>query len=148
MNFGPDGGHENRRPEIRLWYAPVSYTHLDGAEQHVAVEDRDDVFAKPGMAHAEVGAAEALAFVVHPADHGEAGMIVLLIGLHVHAEWIRVREEGAERFVELFIDGDEAAEILDAELDAVYLGQIVQILPDFFERDRHKTTPFYHLSEV
>lgn len=40
---------------------------------------------------------------------------------------------------------DEAAEILDAELDAVYLGQIVQVLPDFFERDRHITTPFYHL---
>ena len=38
-----------------------------------------------------------------------------------------------------------AAEILDAELDAVYLGQIVQVLPDFFERDRHITTPFYHL---
>lgn len=75
-------------------------------------------------------------------------MIVLLIGLHVHTEWICVREKGAERLVELLVDGDEAAEILDAELDAVYLGQIVQVLPDFFERDRHITTPFYHLSEV
>ena len=56
--------------------------------------------------------------------------------------------KGAERLVELLVDGDEAAEILDAELDAVYLGQIVQVLPDFFERDRHITTPFYHLSEV
>ena len=59
-----------------------------------------------------------------------------------------MREKGAERLVELLVDGDEAAEILDAELDAVYLGQIVQVLPDFFERDRHITTPFYHLSEV
>lgn len=66
-------------------------------------------------------------------------MIVLLIGLHVHTEWICVREKGAERLVELLVDGDEAAEILDAELDAVYLGQIVQVLPDFFERDRHIT---------
>ena len=56
--------------------------------------------------------------------------------------------KGAERLVELLVDGDEAAEILDAEPDAVYLGQIVQVLPDFFERDRHITTPFYHLSEV
>ena len=48
-----------------------------------------------------------------------------------------MREKGAERLVELLVDGDEAAEILDAELDAVYLGQIVQVLPDFFERDRH-----------
>ncbi len=83
--------------------------------------------------------------MVHPADYGEAGVIVLLIGLHVHTEWICVREKGAERLVELLVDGDEAAEILDAELDAVYLGQIVQVLPDFFERDRHITTPFYHL---
>ena len=59
-----------------------------------------------------------------------------------------LREKGAKRLVELLVDGDEAAEILDAELDAVYLGQIVQVLPDFFERDRHITTPFYHLSEV
>ena len=56
--------------------------------------------------------------------------------------------KGAERLVELLVDGDEAAEILDAELDAVYLGQIVQVLLDFFERDRHKNTPFYHLPEV
>ena len=56
--------------------------------------------------------------------------------------------KGAERLVELLVDGDEAAEILDAEPDAVCLGQIVQVLPDFFERDRHITTPFYHLSEV
>lgn len=97
------------------------------------------------MAHAKVGAAKPLTFVVHPADYGEAGVIVLLIGLHVHTEWICVREKGAERLVELLVDGDEAAEILDAELDAVYLGQIVQVLPDFFERDRHITTPFYHL---
>ncbi len=121
---------------------------VDGAEQHIAVEDRDDVFAESGVAHAEVGAAEALAFVVHPADHGEAGVIVRLIGFHVHAERIRVREEGAERLVELFVDGDKAAEVLDTELNAVYLGQIAQVLPDFFERDRHKTTPFYHLPEV
>ena len=59
-----------------------------------------------------------------------------------------MREKGAERLVELLVDGDEAAEILDAELAAVYLGQIVQVLPDFFERDRHITTLFYHLSEV
>ena len=56
-----------------------------------------------------------------------------------------MREKGAERLVELLVDGDEAAEILDAELDAVSLGQIVQVLPDFFERDQHITTPFYHL---
>ena len=118
---------------------------VDGAEQHVAVEDWDDVFTKSCVAHAKVGAAKPLTFVVHPADYGEAGVIVLLIGLHVHTEWICVREKGAERLVELLVDGDEAAEILDAELDAVYLGQIVQVLPDFFERDRHITTPFYHL---
>ena len=53
-----------------------------------------------------------------------------------------MREKGAERLVELLVDGDEAAEILDAELDAVYLGQIVQVLPDFFERDRHISTHF------
>ena len=106
---------------------------VDGAEQHVAVEDWDDVFTKSCVAHAKVGAAKPLTFVVvHPADYGEAGVIVLLIGLHVHTEWICVREKGAERLVELLVDGDEAAEILDAELDAVYLGQIVQVLPDFF----------------
>lgn len=78
---------------------------VDGAEQHTAVEDRDDVFTKFCVAHAKVGAAKPLTFVVHPADHGEAGVIVLLIGLHVHTEWICVREKGAERLVELLVDG-------------------------------------------
>ncbi len=121
---------------------------VDGAEQHVAVEDRNDVFPKSGVAHTEIGAAELLTFVIHPADHAQAGVIVRLVRLHVHTEWIRMRKKGAERLVELLVDGDKAAEILDAELDAVYLGQIAQILPDFFKRDRHKITLFYHFPEV
>ena len=81
-------------PAGGLGFVGLEKSGVDGAEQHVAVEDRDDVFTKSCVAHAKVGAAKPLTFVVHPADHGEAGVIVLLIGLHVHTEWICVREKG------------------------------------------------------
>lgn len=106
---------------------------VDGANQCVAIENRDHVFSKTGMAHSKVGVSAALTFMIHLSDHAQADPIMLLIGFHIHTKRVCVGKKRSERFVQLLVDGDKSAEVLDAELNTVLLCQIAQICVDFLK---------------
>ena len=99
-------------------------TGVEAADEHIAAVDGHHVLPQSGVAQAEIGLSGGLAFVVHPADHGQAHPVVLLGGLHVHAEHVGVGQKGAQGLVQRLVDGDEAAEVLDADLDVVPVVEI------------------------
>jgi len=110
---------------------------VDGADQCIAVENRDHVFSETGMAHSKVGVSAALTFVIHLSDHAQADPIMLLIRFHIHAKRVCVGEKRPECFIQLLVDGDKSAEVLDAELNAVPLCQIAQICVDLLKGVLH-----------
>lgn len=81
---------------MRLAFLILKKACVDGADQHVAVENRDHIFSETGVAHSKVGVPVALTFVIHLSDHTQADPIMLLIGLHIHAKWVRVGKKWAE----------------------------------------------------
>ena len=87
---------------------------------------------QPRVADAEIGALVLLAFIVHQADHGEAYPVVLRVGLHVHAERAGVGQEGLERLVQLLVDWNEAAEVLDTDLQAPSVTEKAQVVAQRF----------------
>ncbi len=121
----------------RLAFLVLKKACVDGANQHIAVENRDHIFSETGVAHSKVGVPVALTFVIHLSDHTQADLIMPLIGLHIHAKWVCVGKKRAERFIQLLIDCNKSAEVFDAELDAVPLCQIAQVRVNFLKGAVH-----------
>ncbi len=102
-------------------------------DKRVPVKNRDDIFAKTCVAHSEICVSSALTFVIYSPDHTQAHPVMRLVGLHIHAERIRVRQERTKRLVQMLIDCNKTAKILDAQLHAVPLRQVAQISIDLLK---------------
>ena len=113
-------------------------SRVDGAEQGAAAADGQHILPQPRVADAEIGALVLLALIVHQADHGEAYPVVLRVGLHVHAERAGVGQEGLERLVQLLVDWNEAAEVLDTDLQAAPVAEKAQVVAQRFVGIAHR----------
>ena len=112
------------------------------AQQQLAGIHRHHILSQPRVADAEEGLFGAQQLVVHLAYHGQADVKALRLAFHVQAERVGVGKEGVQRLRQVLVDVDEAAEVLHADLDVVFVPDELQIVPHALVRVCH---PFFLL---
>lgn len=99
------------------------------------VSDRDHIFHQAGVADSKkIFVVSVFKFIVHFSDHAETGVIGLRFAFDVHAKRIGMSKEGAQGFIQFFINRNKTKKILDIDLDVIPLRKKLEIIGDVLVR--------------